>query len=74
MGAIFRVEWEWIKIQKKNTVDTIGILNLKPESEFENDPITSQESGPPASYLTSSSPSLSRSLHLHLTFALWPQV
>jgi hypothetical protein len=45
MWAIFRVEWEWIKIQKKNTVDTIGILNLKPESEFENDPIATQENG-----------------------------
>lgn len=29
MWAVFRVEWEWIKIQKKNTVDTVGILNLK---------------------------------------------
>jgi hypothetical protein len=41
MRAIFRVEWEWIKIQKKNTVDTIGILNLKPESN----PMAAQEKG-----------------------------
>jgi hypothetical protein len=30
MWAIFRVEWEWIKIQKKKSVDTVGILNLQP--------------------------------------------
>jgi hypothetical protein len=30
MWAILRVEWEWIKIQRMKSVDTVGLLNLQP--------------------------------------------
>lgn len=35
MWAIFRVEWEWIKIQKKN-IDQVGITDEKESDDNNN--------------------------------------